>query len=99
MSFEFGLSCRHFFNLSLSFLSGMISFSLKQSSKLSQSFVKNKQSRLICSLTSLDMELYFCVKTHKEWFLCGPLKASSDKASRSLLISPSAEQSSIINNV
>ena len=30
---------------------------------------------------SLDMELYFCVKTHKEWFQCRPLKASSDKAS------------------
>ena len=51
-----------------SFLSGMTSFSLKQSSKLSQSFAKNKQSHLICSLTSLDTELYFCVKTNKEWF-------------------------------
>ena len=48
---------------------------------------------------SLDMELYFCVKTHKEWFLCRPLKASSDKASRFLFISPSAEQSSIMNIV
>ena len=51
-----------FFNLSLSFLSGMTSFSLKQSSKLSRSFVKNKQSHLVCSLKSLDMELDFCVK-------------------------------------
>ena len=48
---------------------------------------------------SLDTELYFCVKTHKEWFLCQPLKASSDRASRFLFISPSAEQSSIMNNV
>ena len=45
--------------------------------------------------------VYFCVKTHKEWCLdlCQPLKASSDKASRFLFISPSAEQSWIINNV
>ena len=99
MSLESGLFCRHFFNLYLSFLSGMTSFSLKQSSKLSLSFVKNKQSHFICSLTSLDMELYFCVNTHKERFLCRPLKASSDKASRFLFISLSAEQSSIINNV
>ena len=99
MSLEYGLSCRHFFNLSLSFLSGMTSFSLKQSSKLPRSFVKNKQSHLICSLISLDTELYFCVSTYKEWFLCHPLKASSDKASRFLFISPSAEQSSIVNNV
>ena len=76
----------------------MTSFSLKQSSKLSLSFVKNKHSHLICSLTSLDTELYFCVKTYKEWFLCLPLKASSDRASRFLFISPSAEQSSIMNN-
>ena len=47
---------------------------------------------------SFDMELYFCVKTHKEWFLCRLLKTSSDKASHFLFISPSAEQSSIINN-
>ena len=40
----------------------MTSFSLRQSSKLSLSFVKNKHSHLICSLTSLDTELYFCVK-------------------------------------
>ena len=99
MSLEYGLPCRHFFNLSLSFLSGMTSFSLKQSSKLFLSFVKNKQSHLICSLTSLDTELYFCVKTHEEWFLCRPLKASSDRASRFLFISPSAQQSSMINNV
>ena len=32
-------------------------------------------------------------------FLCLPLNASSDRASRFLLISPSAEQSSIMNNV
>ena len=89
----------YFFNLSLSFLSGVTSFSLKQSSKLSRSFVKKRHSHLICSLTSLDTELYFCVKTHKEWFLCRPLKASSDKASRFLFISSSAEQSSIMNNV
>ena len=87
-----------FFNLSLLFLSGTTSFSLKQSSKLSRSFVKNKQSHIIFSLTSLDTLLYFCVKTHKDWFLCRPLKASFDKASRFLFISPSAEQSSIINN-
>ena len=99
MSFEYGLSCRHFFNLYLSFLSGMTSFSLKQSSKLSRSFVKNKQSHLICSLTSLDTKLYFCVKTQRECCLCHPEKASSDRASRFLFISPSAEQSSIINNV
>ena len=77
----------------------MTSFSLRQSSKLSLSFIKNRQSHLICSLTSLDTKLYFCVKTHKEWFLWWPLKASSDRASRFLFISPSAEQSSIINNV
>ena len=53
-------------NIALSLLWGITSFSLKQSSKLSLSFVKNKQSHLICSLTSLDTELYFCVKTHKE---------------------------------
>ena len=70
-----------------------------QSSKLSRSFVKNEQSHLICSLTSLDTELYFCVKTHREWFLCRPLKASSDKASLFLFIPHSAEQSSIMNNV
>ena len=96
ISFEYGLSWRHFFNLSPLFL---LSFPLKQSSKLSGSFVKNKQSHLICSLTSLDTELYFCVNTHKEWFLCQPLNAGSDKASRFLFISPSAEQSSIMNNV
>ena len=56
-------------------------------------------NELICSLISLDTELYFCIKTHKEWFLCRLLKASSDKASRFLFISPSAEQSLIINNV
>ena len=67
--------------------------------KLSLSFVKNRQSHLICSLTSLDTELYFCVSTHKEWFLCLPLKDSSDRASRFLFISPSAEQSLMINNV
>ena len=77
----------------------MASFSLKQSSKLSLSFVKNKQSHLICSLTSLDTEFYFCIKTHKEWFLWRPLKANSDRASRFLFISPSAEQSSIMNSV
>ena len=99
ISFEYGLSWRHLFNLSLSFLSWITSFSLKQSSKLSLSFVKNKQSHLICSLTSLDTELYFCVSTHKEWFLCRPLKASSDRASHFIFISPSAEQSSMINNV
>ena len=98
MSFEYCPSCRHFFNLSLMSLSGMTSFSIKQSSKLSRSFLKNKQSHLICSLRSLDTELCFCVKTHKEWFLCRPLKASSDKVSRFLFISPSAEHSSIINN-
>ena len=92
-------SWRHFFNLSLSLLLGMTSFSLKQSSKLSLSFVKNRQSHLICSLTSLDTELYFCIKTHKEWFLWRPLKANSDRASRFLFISPSAEQSSIMNSV
>ena len=86
MNFEYGLSCRHLFKLSLSFLSGMTSFFLKQSSKLSQSFVKNKQSHLISSLPSMDTELYFCVKNHKEWFLCRPLKASSNKASRFFLI-------------
>ena len=99
MSFEYGLSCRHFFNLFFSFLSGMTSFSLKQSSKLSRSFVKNKQSHLICSLTSLDTELYFCVETHKEWFLCRPLKANSDKAFHILFIWSLALQSSIMNNV
>ena len=56
-------------------------------------------SQAICPLTSLDTLLYFCVSTHKEWFLCRPLKASSDRASRFLFISPSAEQSSITNNV
>ena len=34
----------------------MTSFSLRQSSKLSLSFVKNRQSYLICSLTSLDTD-------------------------------------------
>ena len=77
----------------------MTSISLKQSSKLSQSFVKNKQSHLICSLTSLDTELYFCVKTQRKCCLCRPEKASSDKASRFLFISLYAEQSSIINIV
>ena len=77
----------------------MTSFSLKQSSKLSRSFVKKRHSHLICSLTSLDTELYFCISTHRERFLCLPLNASSDKASRFLFISPSAEQSSIMNNV
>ena len=48
---------------------------------------------------SLDTLLHFCVSTHNEWFLRGPLKASSDKASRFLFISPSAEQSSMIQNV
>ena len=99
MSFEYDLSCRHFFNLFLSFLSGMTSFSLKQSSKLSLSFVKNKQSHLICSLTSLDKELHFCIKTDKEWLLYQLLKESSDRASRFVFISSSAEQSSIMNNV
>ena len=88
-----------FFNLSLSFLSEMTLFSLRQSSKLSLSFVKNKHSHLICSLTSLDTELYFCIKTHKELFLWRLLKANSDRASRFLFISPSAEQSPIMNNV
>ena len=97
MSLEYGLSCRHFFNRSLSFLSGMTSFSLKQSSKLSWSFVKKRH--LICSLTSFDTELYFCISTHRKWFLSRPLKASSDKASHFLFILPSAEQSSIMNNV
>ena len=96
--FEYRLFCRPFFYLSLSFLSGKTSFSLKQSSKLSQSFVKNEQSNLSCSLTSSDTDLYFCVKTHKEWFLCRPLKANSDNASPFLSISPTAEQSSVINN-
>ena len=41
----------------------------------------------------LDIELYYCVKTHKE---CRLLKVSSDKASRFLFISPSAEQSLMI---
>ena len=63
------------------------------------SFVKNKQSHLICSLRYLDTELYFCVKIHKELFLWCPGKASSDKASGFLCISPSAEPSSIMNNV
>ena len=48
---------------------------------------------------SFDTELYFCVKTHKEWLLCRLLRASSDKASRFLFISTSAEQSLIMNNV
>ena len=99
MSLAYGLSWRHFFNLFLSFLSGMTSFSLKQSSKESLSFAKNRHNHLTCSLTSLDTELYFYVKTHKEWFLWRPLKANSDRASRFLFISLSAEQSSIMNSV